>query len=352
MPIKIVEGLTFDDVLLAPKGSTVYSRKNVSLTANLFRDTNIDVPLISANMDTVTEHMMADTMQALGGLGVIHRFLSRSEQYASLALLNGPRILTIGVKAEDLDFVKKAHEGINGGVTAVLIDVAHGHSNRVVELVRVLKERYPDLPVIAGNVATFQGARDLILAGADSIKVGVGPGSVCTTRIVTGCGVPQLTAIMEVRRAINTCTGPLEQRTGFEPTLIADGGIRTSGDIVKALAAGADTVMIGSLFAGTDEAPGAKLVGPDGRHYKTYRGMASKSAQLSIGVDRTAEGVEVTIPYKGSVVPIFNELVDGIKSGLSYLNCHSLAELQEAEIEMYRMSHAGFVESHPHAMKK
>ena len=347
MPVNIVEGLTFDDVLLAPKGSGVYSRKNVDLTANLFGSININTPIISANMDTVTEHMMADTIQALGGLGLIHRFLKPDEQLRQIKLLNGVRILTIGVKPEDLKTLERALDYIDG----VLIDVAHGHSDRVVQLIQKIKHDY-DIPVIAGNVATYQGARDLVMAGADSIKVGVGPGSVCTTRIVTGCGVPQLTAIMEVRRAIDMTRGPHEASTGFEPTLIADGGIRTSGDIVKALAAGADTVMIGSLFAGTDEAPGAKLVGPDGKHYKTYRGMASKNAQLSIGVDRTAEGVEVTIPYKGSVIPIFNELVDGIKSGLSYLNCHSLAELREADIEMYRMSHAGFVESHPHAMKR
>lgn len=342
MPIKIREGLTFDDVLLAPVGSSIYSRKNVDLTSRLFKETYIKTPIISANMDTVTEHLMAETMNALGGLGIIHRFLSADKHLDQIKTLNGIRILTIGVKPEDLNLLEKALDHIDG----VLIDVAHGHSDRVIKLINRIINDY-DVPIIAGNVATYEGVRDLVWAGADAIKVGVGPGSVCTTRIVTGCGVPQLTAIMDARRAIDQYHNP-----GSMPTLIADGGIRTSGDIVKALAAGADTVMIGSLFAGTDEAPGARLIGSDGKYYKTYRGMASKSAQLSIGVDRTAEGVEVATPYKGSVYPIFNELIDGIKSGLSYLNCHSIAELKQADIVMYRMSHAGHIESHPHAMKK
>jgi IMP dehydrogenase len=341
--IKFTDGLTFDDVLLAPKGSSIYSRKNVDLTANLFKDNFLACPIISANMDTVTEGEMAFTMHSLGGLGIIHRFLEPQLQKQEVMNQNGHRILAIGVKPSDIELVRDARSRIDG----VLIDVAHGHSERVIELIRYLKKEFPMLPVIAGNVATFDGAMALIEAGASSIKVGVGPGSVCTTRIVTGCGVPQLTAIMEVRRAID-CADTYDH---YEITLIADGGIRTSGDIVKALAAGANTVMVGSLFSGTDETPGVKIQ-IDGKDHKIFRGMASKNAQRSIGVDRAAEGVEVNIPCKGSVIPIFNELVDGIRSGLSYLNCHNLSELHETEIEMIRMSHAGHIESHPHATRK
>lgn len=350
MSVKLIESpaLTFDDVLIVPRRSSVYSRKQVSLRTRLVGDLEIDLPFISANMDTVTELEMAQAMHQLGGLGVVHRFMAPERQVAMVEQIPGIRILTLGVKTEDLDKIGLAGPGIQG----VLIDVAHGHSDRVIEMIQTVRERHPKLWIIAGNVATAEGAWDLLDAGAHAIKVGVGPGAVCTTRIVTGCGVPQLTAIMKARGAVDRWWDverrKARPRTTHAPTLIADGGIRNSGDIVKALVAGAHTVMIGSLFAGTDESPGEVVI-RDGRPCKLYRGMASAGAQQVIGIERTPEGVETFLPLQGPVAPLVRDLEGGVRSGLSYCNSSSIADLHEQTIDLVKVSPAGKQENLPHA---
>jgi IMP dehydrogenase len=351
MGVKFIEqsGLTFDDVLIVPKRSSIYSRKDVTLKTRLVGDLTLEVPIISANMDTVTELAMATEMARLGGMGVIHRFIPDPQAHADMVSQQpGPRFIALGVKPTDLDklpMVKDLH--------GVVIDVAHGHSDRVMEMIATIREQHPQLWIIAGNVATAEGAWDLLEAGAHAIKVGVGPGAVCTTRIVTGCGVPQLTAVLKCRAALNRWWDverrKARPRTQHRPTLIADGGIRNSGDIVKALVVGADTVMIGSMFAGTDEAPG-EVITEGGRPYKLYRGMASAGAMSVVGADRTPEGISTLIPYKGPVAGLVRQLDGGIRSGLSYCNSASIADLHEQTIELVKVTTASQRESQPHAL--
>ncbi|HEY9723534.1 MAG TPA: IMP dehydrogenase [Oscillatoriaceae cyanobacterium] len=351
MGVKFIEqtGLTFDDVLIVPKRSSIYSRKDVSLTTRLVGDLTLELPIISANMDTVTELAMATEMARLGGLGIIHRFILDAKLHADLVSKQpGPRFMAIGVKQSDVEKLAMVE-----GLTGVLIDVAHGHSDRVMETIASVRERHPGIWIIAGNVATAEGAWDLLEAGAHAIKVGVGPGAVCTTRIVTGCGVPQLTAVLKCRAALNRWWDverrKARPRLQHRPTLIADGGIRNSGDIVKALVAGADSVMIGSLFAGTDEAPGT-VIQEHGKPFKLYRGMASAGAMQVVGSERTPEGISTLIPYKGPVAPLVEQLDGGIRSGLSYCNSASIADLHEQTIELVKVTQASLRESQPHAL--
>ena len=350
MGVKFVEnGLTFDDVLIVPRRSSVYSRRDVSLRTRLVGDLTLELPIISANMDTVTELAMATAMAEAGGMGVIHRFVDDPETHADwVSSTPGHRFLAIGVKPADLEKIPTV-EGLDG----VVIDVAHGHSDRVAETIAAVREGYPQLWIVAGNVATAEGAWDLLEAGAHAVKVGVGPGAVCTTRIVTGCGVPQLTAVLKVRAAIDRWWDAERRkarpRVEHPPALIADGGIRNSGDIAKALVAGADTVMIGSLFAGTDEAPGA-VIRENGQAFKLYRGMASQGAMDRVGSDRTPEGVSTLIPHKGSVRALVTQLEGGIRSALSYCNSASIADLHEQTIEMVKVSPASVRENSPHGL--
>ena len=350
MAVKFVEnGLTFDDVLIVPKRSSIYSRKGVSLRTRLVGDLTLELPIISANMDTVTELEMARAMAEVGGIGVIHRFMEDPELHADwVSRTPGHRFLAIGVKESDLQKIPLV-EGLDG----VVIDVAHGHSDRVLETIGAVRERHPGLWVVAGNVASAEGAWDLLEAGAHAVKAGVGPGAVCTTRIVTGCGMPQLTAVLKVRAAIDRWWDgerrKARPRAEHPPALIADGGIRNSGDIAKALAAGADSVMIGSLFAGTDEAPGA-VVRENGKAFKLYRGMASAGAMQKVGADRTPEGISTLIPHKGSVKALVAELEGGIRSALSYCNSASIADMHQQTIEMIKVSAASQRENLPHAL--
>lgn len=334
MITNIVDGITFDDILLQPKLSAVHSRKDINIGTSLVNGISLKAPIISSNMDTVTELVMAETMARLGGVGVIHRFLGAEEHVMQLTQLSGPRILAIGVKEEDWFRINLAVHV--AAVDVFLIDVAHGHHIRVIERIRDLKTKFPSIPIIAGNVATKQGALDLFNAGADAVKAGIGPSAVCSTRTVAGVGVPQLTAIQQVAEAKFEIEKP-----GY---IIADGGLRSSGDIVKALAFGADSVMIGGLFSGTLEAPG-EVIKLEGKDVKYYRGMASEAAQRSIGISRAPEGVETTVPYKGSVEAIFNNLCEGIRSGLSYLGCANLDQLDENNITAIRQTMAGINES-------
>lgn len=469
-------GLTFDDVLLVPRRSSLSSRKEVSLKTRFSRNITLHIPIVSSPMDTVTEETMAIKMARLGGIGVIHRFttierqiemikkvkraeniiieepytiwpeatlrearkmseelgvsgfmvvkngklcgiLSRrdmlfqpdyklvkevmtpkerlivakgnvsiddakellwrhriemlpiiDDEWRLKGLITAADILNklryphsardrkgrllvaaaIGVRG---DIISHAERLIDAGADALIIDVANGYLDIVIETVKSLKREFPDIDIVAGNIATREGAEALAVAGADAIRVGIGPGSVCTTRLVAGVGVPQLTAIMDARKGAEE----------YDVPLIADGGIRYPGDIVKALAAGAETVMIGRLFAGTDESPG-KIVLKNGKRYKVYRGMASFYARLArktrelgeIELDReiedyayTSEGVEAFVEYAGSVEEVVNRLVSGVRAGMAYVGARTIQELWR-KAKFIRVTGAGVKESHPH----
>lgn len=269
-------------------------------------------------MDSITEVEMSSCMNKLGGLGIIHRFMKIKDHISQLIELGtGPVVVCIGVGTEEL---RRLEEALKIGVDAVLIDIAHGHSTAMIEQIKEVK-KLCNLPIIAGNIGTERAAVDLINAGADCLKVGIGPGTVCRTRHNTGVGVPQLTAIKNVASIIDQVNRPV--------SLIADGGIRYPGDIIKALAVGADAVMVGSIFSGTDETPG-QIMRTNGSLFKTYRGLASREAQLSWKGEATSiEGESITVPYKGSVETIFRDTINNILSGFSYLNARNIRELQE-----------------------
>ena len=334
--------LTFDDVMLVPCFSKIDSRFDGSIDlSTTLGNIKLKYPIISANMDTVTTGTMAQAMYLWGGTGIPHRFMTPREQAIELSLVTGPRIACIGVgnsSRERLDIIT-SFVGLDG----VLIDIAHGHCSAMCEQILWVRTNYPRLTIIAGNVATKKGALDLIEAGANVIKIGVGPGSLCTTRVKTGNGVPQLTAISDVADAIEELDTPV--------WLIADGGIRSSGDIIKALAAGADAVMVGSLLAGTDETPGDIYTYIDGhKATKIYRGMASKDAQKSWkGYATSVEGESKTVPCRGPVKDVLDDLLAGILSGMSYQNARNIHELQ-MNCEFIRQTYYGHKEGLPHGL--
>jgi IMP dehydrogenase len=332
-------GLTFDDVLIVPSKSDVRSRRDPVLTSRLTRKIEISAPLISANMDTVTESEMAIAMAKQGAFGILHRFISIEDQahQVSLVKASGAEHVGASIGVSD-DFKPRAEALVKAGASVLTIDIAHGHSVAMLETMAWLKDRFPEVQIIAGNIATPEAAEELIDAGADAIKVGIGPGSMCTTRIITGCGVPQLTAIALCAEVAEAQGVPV----------IADGGIRTSGDIVKAFAAGASTVMLGSMLAGTMETPG-EIKG--GR--KQYRGMASKAAQVSwrggVPAGMAAEGESTFVNIKGHVRDVVLELTGGIRSGMSYINATSIAEIRQ-KARFIEMSASGVYESRAHGL--
>jgi IMP dehydrogenase len=473
--LEIRDGLTFDDVLLIPKRSPIISRSQTSLKTKLSRNVTLNIPLISANMDAVTESSMAIALAREGGIGIIHRFMTVADQvdevlkvkrsesvmieqpytinpnmtvqdaknlmheYGVSGLLveeDGKRLAGIitrrditfernlNSKVSDLmskdviiakdgitieqakqilhdhrieklpviddknrivglitskdilkmdqypyaskdkkgrllvgaavgvkgDYLERTEALLEAGSDIIVVDIAHGHSNNAINTVHMIKKAFPNCELIAGNVATGEGAKDLIEAGVDAIKVGVGSGSICITRVITGSGVPQLTAIIESVKVAKR----------YDIPVISDGGIRTSGDVTKAMAAGSSSVMVGSLFSGTDESPGKTMI-KNGKKFKMYRGMASFYASLGRKYregnsqvadssdlnDYVPEGVEAMVPYKGSVVEIIRQLVGGLRSGLSYCGAKTVAEMQ-AKAEFIKMSPAGYVESQPH----
>lgn len=467
------EGLTFDDVLLVPKYSDITSRTQTNLSTKLSRNISINIPFVSANMDTVTESAMAVAMARAGGIGIIHRFLTIKEQanevlkvkrsgsvmienpyaihldktvqdavnYAEEKEISGLLVIdsnsklvgivtdrdllfetdthlikdvmtkdvvtakpgvsldeakkilhkhrieklpiidesgfikglitskditnieyypsaskdkkgrplvgaAVGVKG---DFMERTESLLEAGADVLVVDIAHGHSENAINTIRNIKKAFPKCELIAGNIATAQGAEDLIKAGVDAVKVGVGSGSICITRVITGSGVPQLTAVFDCAKIGKDYGIPI----------ISDGGTRTSGDATKALAAGASSVMVGSMLGGTDESPGTVLT-KNGKRFKIYRGMASLGASLgrksketgSISFDEdlndfVAEGVEAMVPYKGTVTDILKQLTGGVRSGLSYCGAHTIPQMQ-ANAEFIKMSGAGFAESQPH----
>ncbi len=331
-------GLTFDDVLLMPAHSEMNSRRAPQLDSKVTKNYSLKTPIISANMDTVTEYQMALKMAELGGLGILHRFMSPEEQVRQVKLLKEKKILvaaSIGVKE---DGMRRADMLADAGVDIFTIDIAHGDSVMMFETLSYVKKKYPKIDVIAGNTAMPEGVKRLIEHGADAVKVGIGPGSMCTTRIITGCGVPQLTAVA-------MCV--LEARKHNVP-VIADGGIKTSGDIVKAFAAGAHTVMLGSMLSGCLETPG-EIEG--GR--KRYRGMASKDAQVSwrgeLPTGMAAEGEARWVNCKGSVENIVSELAGGVRSGMTYLNAYTISDINK-NARFMEMTASGMMESKPHGL--
>ena len=329
-------GITFDDVLLVPQYSDVKHRKNVNINTYLSDRLPLDIPIISANMDTITELPMALAMNDAGGLGIIHRYISVEDMAEIIKTFNQRRSYgKIGVAIGVNEIIpERAEIALELGVKVILIDVAHAHHSlvevtmdQVVPLVQSAKAT-----LIVGNVATEDGAIFLMNLGADAIKVGIGPGSICTTRIVTGHGVPQLTAIADVYNAVQG-----------KCRIIADGGIRNSGDIVKAIGFGADAVMLGSLLAGTDETPSMSS-NPESK--VVYRGMASREAN-SDRSEYTPEGISHEIKRKGPVRPILENLCGGIRSGFSYSGCSIIHDFQRHAV-FKKVSSASVAESLPH----
>ena len=346
-------GLTYDDVLLLPDASDVVPSE-VETSTQLTRNIRLSVPLVSSAMDTVTESAMAIAMARAGGIGIIHRNLAVDEQVTHVKLVKGASLLAGAAVGVGDDGFERAQALIDVGVDVVVVDTAHGHHRAVLDAIERIKKAFPEQEVIGGNVATRAGAQALINAGADAVKVGVGPGSICTTRVVAGVGVPQITAIMEAAKACLKSDVPL----------IADGGLQYSGDIAKAIVAGADSVMLGSLLAGCDESPG-ELIEIDGRKYKSYRGMGSLGAMQSRGEKKSyskdrymqddvlaedklvPEGIEGKVPHRGSVGEVVHQLVGGLRSGMGYAGAPDISHLKR-DGRLVQITYAGLQESHPH----
>lgn len=318
------EALTFDDVLLEPQYSEVASRKDASTSTDL-GGYHLNIPIVSANMDSITELAMAHAMHESGGLGILHRFADMERQVEWVqTLADQGKAPCPSVGIDEYAF-EKAMKLVREGAAGICIDVAHGDNPRVYDLARAIKDKAKHVTLIAGNIATPEAFKRMVMAEVDVVKVGIGPGSLCTTRLVTGHGVPQFTAIQRCSDWRN--------RFAVEKAIIADGGIRNSGDIVKALAVGADAVMVGSLLAGTNETPSFK--DELGCKVKRYRGMASADAQVGWkgSVSGVAEGESVNqVPRIGSVRKVIADLVAGIRSGMSYSGATTLDELKEAAI--------------------
>lgn len=343
--------LTFNDVLLVPQQSKVSSRKLVNTSTRITSKIQLQIPIISANMDTVTESYMAIAMARNGGLGVIHRFLTIKEQVVQVEVVKKCNLIVgaaIGASVGG-DYLDRAQALLDSGADLLVVDVAHGHAQHVFNAVVDIKNKFPECQLMVGNVATLEGVLAFQDLGADCVKIGIGPGTACSTRVVTGCGVPQLSAILN-------CADYSVGRVRIP--VIADGGIKTSGDIVKALAAGASAVMLGSLLAGADEAPGEydpnsyDEVGPT---RKIYRGMASVAATQTklekesvATIDRTIvpEGVVTSVPFTGPVRGTLEQLVGGLRSGMSYCNASNLRELRDNAV-FAPITSASWIESLP-----
>jgi len=332
------EMLAFDDVLLVPQYSEIESRANVNLNQNLDSNIKLKIPIISSPMDTVTGAEMAQAISGLGGLGIIHRYNTIEEQAAMVRKVSGLVGAAIGITG---DFEERSTALYDAGARVLCLDVAHGHHVLMERALKTLKDIYGnDVHLMAGNVATLEGFNDLADWGADSVRCGIGGGSICTTRIQTGHGLPGLATIFECAQSDR------------DAKIIIDGGIKNSGDIVKALASGADFVLLGSLLSGTDETPGEVFVGPSGGLLKDYRGMASAAAQNNWRSKVAShEGVVSTVPYKGPVKEVLGELERGIRSGLSYSGANNLKELRHKAV-FCKQSDASKYESTPHILAK
>ena len=340
------KGLCFDDILLVPQRSSVRSRHDVVTLMSVGpekRTIFLDLPIIAAPMDTVCGPEMCKAMSLKGGLGILHRYMSKQDQlnYANDLIKNNYKF-GVAIASND-GFIKHTQALYDRGVKIFLVDTANGHGKYAIDAVKELRDTFDDIHIMAGNVATADGFVNLAQAGADSVRVGIGGGSACTTRIVSGHGVPTLTSIMD-------CNSWREQFSDTNCSIIADGGIRNSGDMVKAFAAGADAVMVGSMLAGTDESPGDIFVDASGKRVKAFRGMASANAQKDAnGKVSVAEGITTTVPYKGSIDKIMDQIKGGLGSGCSYSGCHNLYQLN-AFAKYVEVTSASLEESRPHAI--
>ncbi|QIK57955.1 IMP dehydrogenase [Erysipelothrix sp. HDW6A] len=359
----IKEAYTFDDLLLVPAKSSVVPAQ-VDIKSRLTDKITLNIPIVSAAMDTVTEEAMATMLAKLGGLGFIHKNMTVEQQAAMIANVKNSEVdkeafpeanvdgqgqlrvgAAVGVGETTLERVKAL---VDAGVDIITVDSAHGHSDGVINTVRIIREAYPELDIVGGNIVTAQGATDLIYAGANVIKVGVGPGSICTTRVVSGVGVPQLTAVNDVYQVAKQ----------YGVGVIADGGIKLSGDIAKALAAGANCVMLGGLLAGSEETPG-EVLEVFGKRVKSYIGMGSLTAMQRGSSDRyfqggvkelsklVPEGIEATVPYKGSITDVIYQMLGGVRSGMGYCGCATINEMH-SKAQFVKITAPGLRESHPH----
>ena len=358
------KGLTFDDVLLIPAESHVLPNE-VDLSTQLADNIKLNIPLISAGMDTVTEGAMAIAMALQGGLGVVHKNMSIQAQASEVANVKSVvvpsnatkaavddqnRLLCAAAVGVTSDTFERAEALLEAGADAIVIDTAHGHSAGVLRKIKEFREHFPKQTLLAGNVATGDATRALFDAGVDVVKVGIGPGSICTTRIVAGVGVPQITAIYDAASAARE----------YHKPIIADGGIKYSGDVVKALAAGGNAVMLGSMLSGTTEAPG-DIFEDNGKKYKRYRGMGSVGAMAQAhgssdryfqgGVNEAnklvPEGIEARVEYKGDVSDVVFQINGGLRSGMGYCGAANISELIE-KAQFVQITNAGLRESHPH----
>lgn len=358
------KGLTFDDVLLIPAESHVLPNE-VDLSTQIAKNLKLKVPFISAGMDTVTESSMAIAMALQGGMGVVHKNMSIQAQAGEVANVKSValnslmsraavddqnRLLVAAAVGVTSDTFERAEALFKAGADAIVIDTAHGHSAGVLRKIAEIREHFPDATLIAGNVATAEGTRALFEAGVDVVKVGIGPGSICTTRVVAGVGVPQITAVYDAASVARE----------FGKAIIADGGIKYSGDIVKALAAGGNAVMLGSMLSGTTEAPG-EVYEINGKKFKAYRGMGSVGAMAQShgssdryfqgGVNEAnklvPEGIEAQVEYKGDVSDVIFQMVGGLRSGMGYVGAGDIQTLID-QAQFVQITNAGLRESHPH----
>ena len=366
LTLPLPQALTFDDVLLVPGYSETHPN-SIDLSPRLTKGIKLNIPLISAAMDTVTESRLAIAIARMGGVGVIHKNLSIEDQCLEIKKVKTQetsstskevehhssnsdqrgRLLVGAALGVSPELMERAGALVSLEVDFFCLDSSHGHSLGVIQSIKDLKKKFPSVPLLAGNVATYEGAKALIEAGADCIKIGIGPGSICTTRIVTGAGMPQLTAIAEASRACREKQIPC----------IADGGIKCSGDISKAIAAGADSVMLGGLFAGTEESPGDTITF-EGRTYKSYRGMGSLAAMKAGSKDRyfqenadlnklVPEGIEGQVPFKGKLEDVVIQLVGGLRAGMGLSGSSNVQDFIMRS-RFVQITNAGLKESHAH----
>ena len=346
----IKEALTFDDVLLLPRYSNILP-SDTEISINFTNKIKLKVPFFSSAMDTVTESRMAIAIAKAGGMGIIHRNLKIKKQCQEVGKVKKFNLKVGAAIGTNLDDLTRAKSLVDNGVDLIVIDTAHGHSQKVLKTLSIIKKKFTKIPICVGNIATGEAAIKLYNSGADIIKVGIGPGSICTTRMVAGIGVPQITAIMEVSKALK----------GKKTKIISDGGIKFSGDIAKALAAGADAIMMGSIFAGTTESPGKKFKIKN-KFYKRYRGMGSIGAMSSGSSNRyfqknyedkskfVPEGVDGRVEYKGDVSKIIYQLKGGLKSSMGYIGAKKLVDIKK-NAKFIKITKAGFYESMVHSVE-
>ena len=346
----IKESLTFDDVLLLPQYSDILPSET-DISIQLTKHILLKVPFLSSAMDTVTESKMAISIAHAGGLGIIHRNLNIVDQTKEIKKVKKKNLLVGAAVGTNKDDLERARSLVANGCDLIVIDTAHGHSEKVLKTLSNLKRISKKIPICVGNIATAAAAKKLYNSGADIIKVGIGPGSICTTRMVAGIGVPQISAIMEVKQVLKN----------KKIKIISDGGIKFSGDVAKALAAGADAIMMGSIFAGTDESPGKKFK-IKGKIYKQYRGMGSIGAMSSGSANRyfqknfkdkskfVPEGVEGRVEYKGNVSKIIYQLKGGLRSSMGYIGAKNLSQISK-NAKFIKITKAGFYESMVHSVE-